>query len=1050
MIMEDKETLLFEVKLDIPGIKEKAELARAAIATLRAEKKATDKEFADKTIGATEYAKSMQVLDTHLARAQGQLKSYTKTLADNEKATKAADGSNDQLRAKLALLVPQLNAMGKAQRETSTEGVALAAQVKALSDEIKSNMEAVGDHRMSVGDYAKANRELVVSITSLKKELSDLETEYNNLSVEEQKAADVGGVMAKAIKKLKDELQDSQDTLNNQQKSTGDYIKQIKIAGTTVGEMEENVKSGYQAFKVFTSGISLARGGLIALGAVPILIFLTGLVLLFQRSQGAMDKLAQYFKAGELALSALSNGLIKNTKIIIEAFTSWDKFKNLFSDLRANAAATTSAIGDAARAGMQIAAANQRIEESEIALSVVRAKNRADIERNKKLAEDTSKSNTVRSAAAKRAYELENSTLQESLKLQKQRIANAELEYSFSKKGREDRQKVAEEQIKYSELEEDSLGKQTELNNNLNSIRQDGITKAKEAAALAAQEEIAHYEAMIILAKQKGQDTLLLEEALIKKKGAAEALETKKGSQQRKLIEVQTNAEILALRVSHAQTMWENVSAIERAQISEARAAALAGSVELENLELREAARQAEDKKKQLKADYDTQKISKARYEAELADVERNADLQKQNTRNQFAAERINKDAELAKLLIDIEQNTNEKFLETRRNQATAVIDLEEKQQLDLLALQELGRKERQTREDAITAEAAAKRKEVYRQIQADQRADKKAGIEIDLAGSKEGSRQEFEAQKQLLRLQRDEELANTELSEKQKAAIRAKYAREEADMEKARRNQMVDKIVDYANQSIGAISNIFEAQANLRTKLLEDQESGALKSAGLSAEAREKIQQKFDIKREEEERKAAERRRKIALVEAVINTAAAVIKASPNVFLMALAGLTGLAQISVIESQKFARGGVIDDDQVFGRGGEVEGPSHAQGGVKFRVGRRTVELEGGEGVVNKRSMAMPGVRERVSALNVMGGGVPFKGIAATTYTPMKMEFGGIVSGASGGSTVDYVQMTNMVVSAVASLPAPIVQVGAIRSSIGKQVRVENRADIGV
>ena len=56
--------------------------------------------------------------------------------------------------------------------------------------------------------------------------------------------------------------------------------------------------------------------------------------------------------------------------------------------------------------------------------------------------------------------------------------------------------------------------------------------------------------------------------------------------------------------------------------------------------------------------------------------------------------------------------------------------------------------------------------------------------------------------------------------------------------------------------------------------------------------------------------------------------------------------------------------------------GGMVHGKSHNQGGEKFAVGGRVVELEGGEAVINKRSTSM--FRSQLSAINSVGGGVKF------------------------------------------------------------------------
>ena len=86
----------------------------------------------------------------------------------------------------------------------------------------------------------------------------------------------------------------------------------------------------------------------------------------------------------------------------------------------------------------------------------------------------------------------------------------------------------------------------------------------------------------------------------------------------------------------------------------------------------------------------------------------------------------------------------------------------------------------------------------------------------------------------------------------------------------------------------------------------------------------------------------------------------------------------TTAIQIATIRAAKppTAELGGIMDDSFFARGGMVHGRSHAQGGEKFGVGGRVVELEGGEAVINKRSTAM--FKPILSQMNVAGGGRKF------------------------------------------------------------------------
>ena len=78
-------------------------------------------------------------------------------------------------------------------------------------------------------------------------------------------------------------------------------------------------------------------------------------------------------------------------------------------------------------------------------------------------------------------------------------------------------------------------------------------------------------------------------------------------------------------------------------------------------------------------------------------------------------------------------------------------------------------------------------------------------------------------------------------------------------------------------------------------------------------------------------------------------------------------------ANLRALAGKPYAKGGMIEE---FANGGMVHGRSHAQGGEKFAVGGRVVELEGGEAVINKRSTAM--FRNQLSAMNTAGGGVKF------------------------------------------------------------------------
>jgi TP901 family phage tail tape measure protein len=198
-------------------------------------------------------------------------------------------------------------------------------------------------------------------------------------------------------------------------------------------------------------------------------------------------------------------------------------------------------------------------------------------------------------------------------------------------------------------------------------------------------------------------------------------------------------------------------------------------------------------------------------------------------------------------------------------------------------------------------------------------------------------------------------------------------------------------------------LSNQFELEMasinetrDLKNADLQDEMEQELAQAQGNAEAQEAIREQYAERQRINEQKREEELRKVrrkqfimektnSIISAIINGAVAITKVAGQTGIGAIAAapiMSALvaAQIAAIASQKFvgAKGGIIPaPDQTLADGGMVVGPSHAQGGVKFAVGGRVAELEGGEAVINKRSTAM--FKPQLSAINAAGGGVRFE-----------------------------------------------------------------------
>ena len=171
---------------------------------------------------------------------------------------------------------------------------------------------------------------------------------------------------------------------------------------------------------------------------------------------------------------------------------------------------------------------------------------------------------------------------------------------------------------------------------------------------------------------------------------------------------------------------------------------------------------------------------------------------------------------------------------------------------------------------------------------------------------------------------------------------------------------------------------NEFVMDVDLRKKLLLELE--ALKSGTDEIDQKRKDDSfQADVKRAIMSGQTAEEAMKTVvraqIMEAVAGYISSIFQSVPFPFNLILAAGAAAAVGGLVDKTlaNFGDGGVIEE---FANGGMVKGKSHAQGGEKFAVGGRVVELEGGEAVINKRSTSM--FSSQLSAMNAAGGGVKF------------------------------------------------------------------------
>lgn len=288
-------------------------------------------------------------------------------------------------------------------------------------------------------------------------------------------------------------------------------------------------------------------------------------------------------------------------------------------------------------------------------------------------------------------------------------------------------------------------------------------------------------------------------------------------------------------------------------------------------------------------------------------------------------------------------------------------------------------------------------------------------------------------AQSELLRVeQTNAQIAAAQTVAQTEAAINAELQaqiREERQATLDNYAQQAQNLQTIFTETAQIGNDLFTASDNKRKAAIEARYQQELAAAGNSATAAAAAEERKDQALQVIEKQAAERKRKFDIGAAITNGAVAVtniLASTPDptgIFTLtriALAAATVAAQIKLINSQQFELGGVLPSGD-----GMIKGRSHAQGGVKFLVGGRSVEVEGNEYlqtdeygqrvIINKKSSTNPkyraildyvanqsfrGKRALLSQINQMGGGVKFaKGgvVHQPISYPQKFAVGGLL-----------------------------------------------------
>ncbi len=513
---------------------------------------------------------------------------------------KQTDGSIDQLSVALSNNRAIYKSLTKEQREDTEIGGKLLDIIQSQDEEYKALNKSIGQTGAEVGNYKDAIKQAFAEGDIFNNQMSSL---IGQIPV-------VGSTLSGVVTNL----------------ST--YVKGQKAAAA--------------ASNTTTGSLKLLKIALISTGIGAIVVALGALVAAFVSTQRGADAVAKYIKPIGTILQKVLGVVQELSEKMIDAFKNpqdtikklWeaiktnianritgltDSFKFLgktiqaaldldFKGVKENALAmgesvtqtltgvdelgnkitdaakkTGEFISESYKQGQQLADLNKQIEETENDLIVTRASLTAEYEKQKEIADDTSKSAQERYNAAQAEIDAQNQLLDANQALLDKKIEAKKLELSLNDTDREAQKELNELIAERISFEAEAAGKRASARTALNTLESElqsnriaGAQKEVEAALAASEQRLKIYvaenegvaktldEKLAYAKSVYNQDVAILKQKLDAKKMTQDEYNLEIIKANRDLLEKQTE-----LTVEHASNELDLYIATNKSKITE-------------------------------------------------------------------------------------------------------------------------------------------------------------------------------------------------------------------------------------------------------------------------------------------------------------------------------------------------------------------------------------------------------------------------------------------------------------------------------------------------
>jgi len=279
--------------------------------------------------------------------------------------------------------------------------------------------------------------------------------------------------------RLKDVKKEAFDTAQAQEFLNSTFKDMIPFQAE-LGKLSAGMKGVGVAVKATTGFMNLLKLAIASTGIGLLVIALGSLVAWLRKTQAGMDFVGKVTAAAGAAFQVIIDRALSFASAMSNLVQG--NFGAALDDLKGTFAGLGKEIKEETAAAYEMEGAMQDITRAEKQLELQRSRSRAEIEKLKMAAEDQTKSENERLAAAQKAFDLENALLNQSISLQQEKLNLINAQNAQGTSTDEDLNRAFDVEIELNNMREESFTKQTELQNKINELKRSGATVTAEIA----------------------------------------------------------------------------------------------------------------------------------------------------------------------------------------------------------------------------------------------------------------------------------------------------------------------------------------------------------------------------------------------------------------------------------------------------------------------------------------------------------------------------------------------------------------------------------------